>query len=157
MISSIPFIALPLLAGDKYVSSAAGNSAMEAAGDIPGDILINGDFSDGDNHSFDPSGVMTAGIIDQLLAVWEQMADHYKNRSDLIYYEILNEPHDISDAVWKGMQQQVIDAIRAVDDTHTIIVSPDYWSNPTVENIEGIPYPYDAGSMPAILTSQQKG
>lgn len=139
-----------------------------------------------DNHSFDPSGVMTPDIIDQLLAVWEQMADHYKYRSGLIFYEILNEPHDISDAVWNSMQQQVIDAIRAIDVTHTIIVSPTYWSsynnlelmpgyadmnliytfhfydpwiftsqgsywtNPTIENIAGIPYPYDAESMPAL-------
>ncbi|MBN1416240.1 MAG: family 43 glycosylhydrolase [Bacteroidales bacterium] len=139
-----------------------------------------------DNHSFDPTSEITPDIIDELLAVWTQMADHYKNHSGHIYYEILNEPHTISDEVWNGMQQQVIDAIRSVDNTHTIIISPadwggynsldlmpeyndmnllytfhfydpwvftsqgSYWSDPPMENLSGIPYPYDAERMPGL-------
>ncbi|MEJ2627811.1 MAG: glycoside hydrolase family 5 protein, partial [bacterium] len=82
-----------------------------------------------DNHSFDPDSVTNPDIKDQLLAVWRQMADRYKNRSNLIYYEILNEPHGIADAVWHNMQQQAIDTIRAYDQTHTIIVGPANWNN----------------------------
>ena len=82
-----------------------------------------------DNHSFDPGSEITADILDQLLAVWAQLADHYKNRSNLIYFEILNEPHTISNEVWNGMQQQVIDVIRTNDKKHTIIVGPADWSN----------------------------
>ncbi len=82
-----------------------------------------------DNHSFDPDSVTNPDIKDQLLSVWKQMADRYKNRSNLIYYEILNEPHGIADAVWHNMQQQAIDTIRAYDQTHTIIVGPANWNN----------------------------
>jgi endoglucanase len=61
---------------------------------------------------------------DQILApIWTQMAEHYKDRAPLLCYEILNEPHGISDARWGQIQQTVIDAIRAVDPNHTIVVT----------------------------------
>lgn len=81
-----------------------------------------------DNHSFDPAIDTDPAILDQLISVWQQMAEHYKNRSTLIYYEILNEPHEINSAVWCDMQQQAIDAIRAIDTTHTLIIGPVEWN-----------------------------
>jgi|GEM_PF-119253 len=59
-----------------------------------------------------------------LLAAWTQMAHHFKNRSNLVMYEILNEPHGISDSDWNGIQGRVIQAIRAEDRLHTIVVTP---------------------------------
>jgi len=131
-----------------------------------------------DNHSFNPDDEIQPDVIDQLLAVWAQLADHCKNRSDLIYYEILNEPHTISDTVWNEMQQQAIDIIRSYDQVHTIIVSPAYWDSydhlqlmpdyndsnliytfhfydPYIftyqsTNLAGVPYPYDAARMPDL-------
>ncbi|NTW23540.1 MAG: cellulase family glycosylhydrolase [Lentimicrobium sp.] len=77
-----------------------------------------------DNHSFDPS-VSTSPDVGQILTrVWPQIAGRYKNRSDYILYEILNEPHGISNQLWGAIQQQTIDAIRSVDTKHTIIVGP---------------------------------
>ncbi len=82
-----------------------------------------------DNHSWDPLVDTDPEIEDQLLAVWRQVADRYKNRSHLICYEILNEPHGISDSVWHAIQQKTIDAIRQFDDIHTIIVGPANWNH----------------------------
>jgi endoglucanase len=53
----------------------------------------------------------------------------YKNESDLIMYQICNEPHDVSDKVWGRIQQNIINVIRKNDSTHTIIVSPSGWSS----------------------------
>ena len=65
-----------------------------------------------------------------LIAVWKQMAEHYKNRSTKIYYEIANEPkNNVTDEVWNQIQQEVIDAIRLIDKKHTIIVTPTNWSD----------------------------
>ncbi|MBN1997413.1 cellulase family glycosylhydrolase [candidate division KSB1 bacterium] len=77
-----------------------------------------------DNHHFDPAANTNQEILDQLIAVWQQMAEHYKNRSSLVYYEILNEPHDINNAIWNDIQQQIVQAIRTIDKIHTIIVGP---------------------------------
>ncbi len=82
-----------------------------------------------DNHSFDPAVDTSPDIGDILVPVWTQMAQHYKDRSTYIYYEVLNEPHGISDTTWNRIQQEVIDAIRAVDQTHTIIVGPAGWNS----------------------------
>ncbi len=72
-----------------------------------------------DNHTFDPSVPTTPAIRDILIPVWKNMASHLKNRSNLVYYEILNEPHGISDAVWNSIQGEVISAIREIDTVHT--------------------------------------
>jgi endoglucanase len=75
-----------------------------------------------DNHSFDPNVDTQPNIVNILVKVWAQMASHYKDRSEYILYEILNEPHGISSTTWGEIQQQAINAIRAVDKKHTIIV-----------------------------------
>jgi endoglucanase len=75
-----------------------------------------------DNHSFDPIEPTSVDIDKILLPVWTQIAERYKNRSDYVIYEILNEPHGISDKRWGEIQGAVIDAIRKVDQKHTIIV-----------------------------------
>jgi endoglucanase len=137
-----------------------------------------------DNHTFDPDVDTDPSVEQVLIRVWTQMAEHYKDRSEYIYYEILNEPHGISDVTWGNIQQNVIDAIREVDTEHTIIVGPagfnsynnlddlpEYtddkliytfhfydpflfthqgasWTDPSMEPLAGVPFPYNADSMP---------
>lgn len=82
-----------------------------------------------DNHSFDVNVNTSAGILNQLVKVWQQVADRYKERSHLLFYEILNEPHGIADSTWNRMQRTVIDSIRAIDENHTIIIGPAGWNS----------------------------
>lgn len=82
-----------------------------------------------DNHSFDPATDTNPSIIDVLVPVWQQIAQRYKDRSTYLYYEVLNEPHGISDVTWNTIQHQVVDAIRKIDQTHTIIVGPAGWNS----------------------------
>jgi len=82
-----------------------------------------------DNHSFDPSVDTSQEILDLLIPVWKQLAERYRERSGLIYYEILNEPHGVSDVRWNEIQQGVIDAIRMIDSTHTLVIGPAGWNS----------------------------
>jgi len=75
-----------------------------------------------DNHSFDPVAATDPAIDAVLIPVWTQMARHYKDRSDYILYEILNEPHGIEAARWAAIQEKVVKAIREIDSRHRIIV-----------------------------------
>ena len=77
-----------------------------------------------DNHTFDPSVDTSPDIGDILIPVWTNMAEHYKDRSEYVYYEVLNEPHGISEALWNSIQLDVVEAIRTVDTKHTIVVGP---------------------------------
>jgi len=88
-----------------------------------------------DNHS--STGPTDPSIGNILVPVWTQMAQHYKDRSTYIYYEVLNEPHEISDTTWNRIQQEVIDAIRAVDQKHTIVIGPAGWNG--YNNLEFMP------------------
>jgi len=82
-----------------------------------------------DNHSFNPDISTDPAIEDILIPVWKQMASHFKNRSSYILYEVLNEPHDISDDTWNTIQQNVINAIRSIDTKHTIVIGGAGWNS----------------------------
>jgi len=77
-----------------------------------------------DNHTFDPAVSTDPAVGEVLKKVWPQLAARYQNRFEKLYYEVLNEPHGIADDVWNAIQGEVIQAIRAVDTKHTIIVGP---------------------------------
>lgn len=82
-----------------------------------------------DNHTFSPSVDTDPAVRDVLLKVWSQMALHFKERSGYIHYEVLNEPHGISDAVWNNIQQEVVNEIRKFDTDHFIIIGPASWNS----------------------------
>ncbi|MGC4022638.1 MAG: cellulase family glycosylhydrolase [Cyclobacteriaceae bacterium] len=82
-----------------------------------------------DNHTFDPAVNTTDSIKYPLLKVWSQMAKHFAQRSQYVYYEILNEPHGIDDSTWANIQQTVIDTIRAHDTNHYIVVGASNWNS----------------------------
>ena len=75
-----------------------------------------------DNHSFDPVKNTENDIDKILIPVWEQIAKRYKDRSNYVVYEILNEPHGISDSRWGEVQGMAINAIRKHDTKHFIVV-----------------------------------
>jgi len=78
-----------------------------------------------DNHTIE---VATSKSVEApLLKIWPQMARHYKNRSMLVFYEILNEPNGLLDAYWADIQSKVVDSIRAYDTKHTIVVTGAEW------------------------------
>jgi len=139
-----------------------------------------------DNHSFDPAVNTSPSVLSILVPVWKQVAEHMKLRSNLVYYEILNEPHGINDVVWNAIQKNVIDSIRTIDNFHTIIIGPAgwngfsnlnqmpiyadtnliytfhfydpfifthqgaSWANPSLVPLSGVPFPYNAATMPAL-------
>ena len=90
-----------------------------------------------DNHTFDPAVNTSPDIGDVLVPVWTQLAAHFAAHPAQLYYEILNEPHGISDAAWNAIQQQVIDAIRQVDQQHAIVVGPSNWNS--FRNLQRMP------------------
>lgn len=75
-----------------------------------------------DNHSFDPVANTDPNVGTVLNKVWAQMAQHYKDRSEYILFEILNEPHGITTQQWGIVQKNAIDVIRLYDIKHTIVV-----------------------------------
>lgn len=115
-----------------------------------------------DNHTFDPAQNTDSNVGIILEKVWKQMAQHYKDRSEYLYYEILNEPHGISDAQWNAIQQNIVQAIRTIDTKHTIVIGPAGWNS--YNNLAAMPA-YDDDNLiytfhfydPFIFTHQGAG
>ncbi len=62
---------------------------------------------------------------EHLEAVWPQIAQRYKDRSEYIIYEIVNEPKKSQEFLskWVKIQQEIIDVIRTYDTKHAIVVT----------------------------------
>ncbi len=69
-----------------------------------------------------------------LLKIWPQIAKRYKDKSQYVIYEVMNEPHmksgnlsaDISK--WAKIQGNVLKTIRSIDTKHTVIVGAENWN-----------------------------
>lgn len=57
------------------------------------------------------------------------IAERWHDAPALYAYDLMNEPHDDSDAIWPKAAQAAIDAVRAVDAKRLIIVEGRSWSS----------------------------
>ncbi len=70
-----------------------------------------------------------------LLKIWPQIAERYKNSSEYVLYEVMNEPHFRSGNVssdiskWNKIQGNVLKLIRSIDAKHTVIVGAENWNS----------------------------
>lgn len=65
---------------------------------------------------------------DELVKLWQRIAERYKNEPGIWGYGILNEPNDckgIADGDdWQDLSTRIAQAIRAIDTRHAIMVEP---------------------------------
>ncbi|MBE5779266.1 MAG: glycoside hydrolase family 5 protein [Clostridiales bacterium] len=64
-----------------------------------------------------------------LIPVWTQLANRYKDRSEYIVYEIMNEPHNIDIPLWNEIIARVHKVIRQIDQKHWVIVGGADWNS----------------------------
>lgn len=65
----------------------------------------------------------------RLVWLWQQIADRYKNTDpDRVIFELRNEPHDITAAAWRTQATQLIQTVRAIAPSHTLIVGFHDWN-----------------------------
>jgi len=63
------------------------------------------------------------------LAIWKQVAEHYKDAPPSILFELLNEPHDKLDAPhWNDLLAKTLAVVRATNPTRTVVVGPVQWN-----------------------------
>jgi endoglucanase len=79
-------------------------------------------------HHYDELFDSPADHADRFVAIWEQIAMRYADRSDALYLELLNEPHGNLDAAkWNTLLARTIAAVRAIDDYHTLVIGSAEW------------------------------
>jgi len=81
-------------------------------------------------HHYDEIFVSPDEHADRFVAIWEQIARRYRDRPDTVYFEPLNEPHDVLDAgTWNTLLSRTVTALRQIDPVHTLIVGGDSWNS----------------------------
>lgn len=66
---------------------------------------------------------------ERFLAIWEQLADHYKGYSNSLYFELLNEPgRNLTNELWNKYLADTIQIIRKDNPTRIIVVGPTQWN-----------------------------
>ncbi|MDA3874437.1 MAG: glycoside hydrolase family 5 protein [Kiritimatiellae bacterium] len=61
--------------------------------------------------------------------VWKKMAAHFKNRSNIWAYGLMNEPSGISTTDWLTAVQAAVDGVREEDMNNYVLLPGTYWSN----------------------------
>jgi endoglucanase len=67
---------------------------------------------------------------ERLLALWTQIAAHYKKYPDELFFELLNEPHEnLTAELWNQYLTEVIQTVRQSNPYRTLIIGPGQWNN----------------------------
>lgn len=80
-------------------------------------------------HHFNEMNRNPADQLPRLLAIWQQIAEHFADRTDGLYFELFNEPMGALDKAWPEMYPQVIETIRGVTPERIIIVGGTDWNS----------------------------
>lgn len=73
--------------------------------------------------------VTSDDVADILFPVWAQIADRYKDASEYVVYELMNEPHGIEIQHWNKIIAKLFKHVRSIDSQHYIIVGGADWNS----------------------------
>jgi endoglucanase len=72
------------------------------------------------------------GVVEtRFLNLWQQIAEHFKERSPRLLFEVYNEPHGRLNATWNTLLAKALPIIRASNPTRLVVVGPTDWNNAT--------------------------
>jgi len=67
---------------------------------------------------------------DRFLALWKQIAEHYKDYTNILIFELLNEPcMNLTNELWNNYLTEAIKVIRESNPERYIIVGPGNWNS----------------------------
>jgi endoglucanase len=78
-----------------------------------------------DFHEHHAMGANPLGNKAKFLAIWEQIANRYKNYPNTILFEICNEPN-MKDSIWNGLLKEAHQLIRKSNPNRTILIGSIY-------------------------------
>lgn len=85
-----------------------------------------------DGDALDPgeTSVNAAILEERFVAMWSQIATHFRSRPETVLFELYNEPHGRQSASsWNLLFARGLAAVRAVDTTRYIVVGPVQWNS----------------------------
>jgi endoglucanase len=93
-------------------------------------------------HHFDKLDHDPAGNMEKFMAIWRQIAAHYRNFPNQLAFELDNEPHEnAATAVMNPIYARAIVEIRQTNPRRTIFVEPGNWGS--IEELKNLVLPPD--------------
>ncbi|HSG33461.1 MAG TPA: glycoside hydrolase family 5 protein, partial [Sphingomonadaceae bacterium] len=95
------------------------------------------------HHYEDPQGnIFTnpAGQTARLAGMWAQIAERFKEKDELVWFEILNEPHgQITHANLRSVLDPALAEIRKPNPNRPVVWGGEFWSG--INSLDDIPIP----------------
>lgn len=83
-----------------------------------------------DEHDFDACSKDVAACRPKLKAIWTQLGQRYKNESNAVVFELLNEPHGQFDAAtWNATAQELLQVVRKDNPKRNVIIGGVRWNS----------------------------
>lgn len=77
---------------------------------------------------FDGS-IKDAAATERIVWLWSEIAKRYKDTNpEKVFFELRNEPHDISAEDWRDQATQIINTVRKIAPKHTLVVGFHDWN-----------------------------
>jgi len=93
-------------------------------------------------HLFDEMDQNPTNATPEFLAIWRQIAGHYKSYSPMLVFELDNEPHEnATTAMMNPIYAQAIAEIRQSNPRRTIFVEPGEWGK--IDELKNLVLPPD--------------
>nr|QMS48082.1 endoglucanase [uncultured bacterium] len=78
----------------------------------------------------------------RLAALWKQIGQRFRNKDSMVWFELLNEPHDrITHANLRAVLEPALDEVRATNPTRPVVIGGEFWSG--INSLATIPLPDD--------------
>jgi hypothetical protein len=93
-------------------------------------IIINAHHESWLKNALADSGITRQDLdLARFDSIWSQIATHFKDKSDSLIFEILNEPYPAPEAAVNALNAQVLKIIRRTNPTRIVCYSGYMWSN----------------------------
>ncbi len=106
-----------------------------------------------DLHHYEELMKKPSEHADRLVAMWKQIAEHYKSAPPSVAFELINEPCDqLTSDLLNPITQRALAAVRATNPTRTVFVDSFFWAN--AERLKELELPQDPNLVPSFHNYQ---
>ncbi|MXO87522.1 cellulase family glycosylhydrolase [Altererythrobacter aestuarii] len=98
------------------------------------------------HHYEDPQGNIFTDPAQQtarLAGMWKQIAERFAGESDMVWFELLNEPHEqLRHTNLLSVLEPALAEVRATNPTRPVVIGGEFWSG--INSLATLPLPNDA-------------
>ena len=93
-------------------------------------------------HHYKPLYKDPNGHRERFVAIWRQIAEHYKDYPEMLIFELLNEPEgNLKAAEWNSILKDALAVIRKSNPHRAVIIGPANWND--IKQLNSLELPED--------------